>query len=184
MSFHPTRIEMELVSPTEFPSVGKMAGEIWPEVYATIITPSQIQYMLERMYAPETIAREVKEKGIHYYWINLQGKSVGFLAFGPVKSGATCHLHKLYLLSSQQGRGIGSAALNWVIHHLAETEASSLELRVNRHNRAAITCYERNGFKKIAEDCLEIGGGFVMDDYLMSHPLTPDKVDFSIAQGD
>ena len=42
-----------------------------------------------------------------------------------------------------------------------------MRLRVNRHNDAAIRAYRRAGFVIVASDCLPIGGGFVMDDYLM-----------------
>ena len=42
-----------------------------------------------------------------------------------------------------------------------------LHLNVNRHNSAAIRAYERNGFHKANEMVTDIGGGFVMDDYIM-----------------
>jgi ribosomal protein S18 acetylase RimI-like enzyme len=54
---------------------------------------------------------------------------------------------------------------------LAGSGARTLELRVNRHNAAAIGFYRKNGFTAFADDCREIGGGYVMDDYLMRRDL-------------
>jgi ribosomal protein S18 acetylase RimI-like enzyme len=80
-------------------------------------------------------------------------------------------LHKCYLLPETQGRGLGSKALELLCALLVAVGASSVELRVNRHNRSAIGFYGKNGFLTYAEDCREIGGGFVMDDFLMRRDL-------------
>jgi len=172
------------VHPADYPAIRQLAEEIWPEVYASIITPAQIDYMIERMYARETIAREVQQEGIRYEWITLHDEKIGILSYGPVRRGVPCFLHKLYVTPSRHGRGIGSAALRSLLEQLEKAGSSHLDLRVNRKNESAIRCYQRNGFEKVAEDCLEIGDGFVMDDFVMSHPLNGDKLDFSIAQKD
>lgn len=162
------------ISPVEshdYTAVREMALSIWPEVYREIISPEQIAYMIERMYAPETIASEVENSGIHYDWILNSDIRIGFLAYGPLQVGEACTLHKLYLLPAKRGLGLGSFALQHLIARLKPLRINELSLRVNRHNEAAIRCYERNGFLKTAEDCLDIGGGYLMDDFLMSHPL-------------
>lgn len=159
------------VEPTDFDEVRKMAKKIWPEVYRRIISEEQIEYMIERMYSPRIIASEVIESGYFYDWIICNDDRVGFLAYGPVCKGEECGLHKLYLLPEVHGAGIGSCALRYIVEKLRLAEVSLLTLRVNRHNAAAIRCYERNGFQITGKDRLDIGGGHVMDDYLMSHQL-------------
>ena len=42
-------------------------------------------------------------------------------------------------------------------------------------NAPAIATYQRHGFAIVATDCADIGGGFVMDDYVMSRPTGPDN---------
>jgi ribosomal protein S18 acetylase RimI-like enzyme len=44
----------------------------------------------------------------------------------------------------------------------------SLALNVNKQNAAAIAAYRRNGFSVREEMVIDIGGGFVMDDYIMA----------------
>ena len=43
----------------------------------------------------------------------------------------------------------------------------AIYLTVNRNNRHAYEVYLAKGFKVIAEECADIGFGFVMDDYIM-----------------
>jgi ribosomal protein S18 acetylase RimI-like enzyme len=40
-------------------------------------------------------------------------------------------------------------------------------LAVNKHNAQAIAAYRKNGFRVADAVVKDIGGGFVMDDYIM-----------------
>jgi ribosomal protein S18 acetylase RimI-like enzyme len=42
---------------------------------------------------------------------------------------------------------------------------------VNKGNHRAIACYRRHGFVEEASVVNDIGGGYVMDDYVMVRPL-------------
>jgi ribosomal protein S18 acetylase RimI-like enzyme len=44
----------------------------------------------------------------------------------------------------------------------------SIWLQVNKRNHGAIGFYRSAGFEVVREAVFEIGGGFVMDDYLMA----------------
>lgn len=154
------------VAAEEVGAVAAMASRIWPSAYGAILPPGQIDYMLSQMYAPARLFQD-REDGIALLWILLEGERTGFLAAGPVAPDGACPLHKLYLLPGSQRSGIGSQALARLCERLAGSGARALELRVNRHNTAAIAFYRKNGFSVFAEDCHPIGGGFVMDDYLM-----------------
>lgn len=158
------------VSSAEAAAVSDMAARIWPAAYGAILPPGQIDHMLAWMYDPERIRRDLAE-GVAFLWILDRGSRAGFLAAGPVEPGAPCPLHKCYLLPEAQGRGLGSKALELLCERLAAAGASAVELRVNRHNRAAIGFYGKNGFSTYAEDRREIGGGYVMDDFLMRREL-------------
>jgi RimJ/RimL family protein N-acetyltransferase len=49
--------------------------------------------------------------------------------------------------------------------------ARRLILSVNKRNTKAITAYKRNGFVIVESVVTDIGGGFVMDDYVMARDL-------------
>ena len=159
-------IAFSAVAPLDAELIESLARDIWPEVYADIITPDQIDYMLGMMYDPEVIRGEILEKGIRYLLVHLGEESVGFAAFGPLRNGEVCFLHKIYVKPERQGGGIGTRILREVERQIRDGGGAGLELRVNRNNESAIGFYRRNGLEIVKEDCADIGGGFVMDDYV------------------
>lgn len=161
-------ISLKKITSAEAADVESMARRIWPDAYREIITREQIDYMLGWMYAPAAIAAEITERGIHYYWIDLGGETVGFLAVGPVLPDKPAMLHKCYLLNEKHGCGLGTKALEAIFELLAEAGVPRLDLRVNRHNLSAVSFYRKNGFRIVEEDVADIGCGFVMDDFIMS----------------
>lgn len=163
-------IQLAVLGEGEAGDLGAMAARIWPSVYGELLPPGQIEYMLGRMYSEETICRERRE-GVDYRWIEEEGERLGFLAFGPVVSGEVCPLHKCYLLETARGRGVGGSALGRLFGELEGAGVPCVELRVNRHNAGAIAFYQKNGFVRTAEDRLDIGGGFVMDDWILRRTL-------------
>ena len=163
-------VELVAAAGSEAEAVAEMAARIWPAAYGAILPPGQIGYMLAWMYDPARLRRELDE-GRQLRWILHEGQRVGFVGFGPVSTGAPCALHKFYLLPERQGLGLGSAAMDLLCAGLVDAGAGSVELRVNRHNHRAIAFYRRKGFAVRGEDRLDIGGGFVMDDYLMEAVL-------------
>jgi ribosomal protein S18 acetylase RimI-like enzyme len=48
-------------------------------------------------------------------------------------------------------------------------------LAVNKSNRSAISAYLKHGFRVGDAVVKDIGGGFVMDDYIMVKPLVSDQ---------
>tara|TARA_R110000850_G_scaffold207995_4_gene334072 strand:- start:910 stop:1359 length:450 start_codon:yes stop_codon:yes gene_type:complete len=149
-----------------------MAAQIWPSVYSSIISSDQISFMLDWMYSPETMQQEISREGIVYHWITLQERPIGFLAVGPILPDTASMLHKCYILSEEQGNGHGTTALNKLSDQLREADVTTLRLRVNRKNQPAIHFYQRYGFETESEDLLDIGHGFVMDDYIMALTLS------------
>lgn len=164
-------VELTPVTPDELVLVNEMAAKIWPTAYREINSPEQTSYMLELMYSPQAIKQDLAE-GVIYQWIICHDKPVGFIAAGPIICGEPCVLHKCYVLTEAQGSGSGKAALRLLFARLCKEGTSLLKLRVNRKNSRAIGFYQSLGFSIEAEDILDIGGGFVMDDYVMIRYLT------------
>lgn len=145
------------------------AEPIWRESYRGMISSAQIRYMLDKGYAPKIIRSEIKDRGIDYRWIETaDGERSGYLACESARDSASAFLHKFYLIPSLHGAGLAPIAMNGLKTLLLETGIRQISLRVNRTNQRAIRFYRKNGFEVTGEDCLPIGEGFVMDDYLMS----------------
>ena len=149
------------------PAIEKLAGVIWRAVYPGIITDAQIDYMLARMYAQEVLREDLQQQ-VRYVRLLMGGELAGFAAYGPAAGDAVMKLHKLYLHPSRHGRGLGSRLLQHCEREVRRLGARRLILNVNRRNAQAIAAYQRNGFRIVEEVRVDIGQGFVMDDFIMA----------------
>jgi ribosomal protein S18 acetylase RimI-like enzyme len=165
--------EIEIVRAVEkdLPDISEAAAAIWRTVYPAIITEEQIEYMLRMMYEVDVLQRDMAA-GVRYERIVAPGGMIGFAAWGPTPEAGVCKLHKLYLYSVWQGRGIGSHTLRHVMEEAKRAGMTRMTLNVNKNNFLAIAAYERNGFEIVESVCDDIGAGFVMDDYVMARAIT------------
>ncbi|MCE9518894.1 MAG: GNAT family N-acetyltransferase [Verrucomicrobia bacterium] len=152
--------------------ISRLAHVIWPEVYPSIISVAQIDYMLGKSYSVKVLEEDITTRSVHYALIREGSENIGYVAWEALTTTDTAFLHKLYLLPQRHGQGIGAQALQWVEDAARERGLSRITLRVNRLNSRAIRAYVRAGFHFASEVCTEIGDGFVMDDYIMTKPLT------------
>jgi ribosomal protein S18 acetylase RimI-like enzyme len=67
--------------------------------------------------------------------------------------------------------GLGSRLLEHVSGRARVAGCTTLILAVNKRNEGAIATYRRNGFAVREAVRVEIGGGFVMDDFIMAKSL-------------
>ena len=156
---------------TDIPILRSLAERICSESYADIISPEQVAFMLAWMYSAETIGREISE-GVHWEIVRLDAGDAGFLSITYSPSGVA-KLHKLYLLPTHHGKGLGQEMLKRVFALAAERGSREVRLQVNKANLQAQRAYERFGFVRVEEAVFEIGGGFVMNDYIMSCNIIP-----------
>ena len=154
----------------ELPALASLARRVWRIHYPGIITEGQIDYMLDRGYAIPTLEAEL-DAGIAFPLLWSDGKLVGLASFGPGGQPGEVKLHKLYLDPDFHRRGLGQQLLNWI-----ETEASGhgfkrIILQVNKQNAKAIAAYRRRGFTVRTSLVVDIGQGYLMDDYLMEKDI-------------
>lgn len=164
-------ITFSALQPEEIDTLIPLAHAIWHAHYPGIITVEQIDYMLSRGYTGEVIADEIEHQGITWLTIREQMTMIGFISVGPYGEGVM-KLHKLYLLPRYHGQGIGKRALAEVERMAQSQKASKLVLNVNRHNHKAISAYQRAGWHIEDEVVIDIGSGYVMNDFVMAKQLT------------
>jgi ribosomal protein S18 acetylase RimI-like enzyme len=163
----------QIIQATEacLPAISGLAGVIWRACYPGIITRAQIDYMLARMYSLDVLREEIHSQGVRYDQLLVGGKLAGFASYGPTSEPGVMKLHKLYLLPEMHNRGLGSRLLQHVEREVRAGAGRRLILSVNKRNTRAIAAYRRNGFVIAESVVTDIGGGFVMDDYIMTKEL-------------
>ena len=169
----PAQINIEIIGAEQLPIVRTLAHRIWPQVYPSIISHEQIDYMLRQRYELAALIADIELKGGCYALIKADAQPLGYIHIEPRPAASDLFLHKLYLLPEAAGRGIGAAALRWVEAQARQHAAPAIRLTVNKHNTNAIRAYLRAGYTFEADIITDIGNGFVMDDYQMLRSLDP-----------
>lgn len=162
-------IEIASLRLDEAEAVVDLAGRVWRAHYPGIITPAQIEYMLAQRYRP-VLVRQFMARGDIWLAARVQGELVGFAHGHPLTEG-DYKLDKLYVDLDRQRQGIGGALIRELAARAARLGVSRLVLRVNRQNQNAIAAYLKHGFTVATIHLEDIGGGFIMDDYVMTKDL-------------
>jgi ribosomal protein S18 acetylase RimI-like enzyme len=152
-------------TPSDFQAIRDVVYEVWPIAYREMITQEQIAYMLTMMYSDESLMRQVTEEQCVFLVCESPDRIEGFASYSDLGNGIY-KLHKLYVYTTMHGRGVGKVLLQEVKEAVVRAGGSSIELQVNKRN-VAQHFYRKQGFEIERELVLDIGDGFVMDDFIM-----------------
>ncbi|MBL0144465.1 MAG: GNAT family N-acetyltransferase [Chitinophagaceae bacterium] len=145
--------------------IRQLTFSIWPDTYSNIISKEQIDYMLDMMYSPASLQKQLTEDDCTFIITYDDDKPVAFASYNEIEL-QVWKLNKLYILSNQQGKGIGRYMINYIVTEIQKQDAKTLQLQVNKQNPAKYF-YEKIGFTVAKDFVFDIGNGFVMDDYIM-----------------
>lgn len=120
------------------------------------------------------ITEQLALEGYRYFLMEDEGRAVGYCGVQP--RDGRLFLSKVYLLHEARGQGrfrqmLGIPGADCA----ARSGARTIWLTVNRRNERAIGAYRRAGFREVRAQVTDIGGGYVMDDYVMELETTPQK---------
>ena len=159
------------VEAADIDALAVLAREIWHAHYAAIISLAQIEYMLEQRYAPAILRRELRLEGLWWDKLVAGGKMAGFASYYLTGVPGEMKIDKLYVHPLYQRRGYGKAMIERAHQVALVRGCDRLVLAVNRNNAIAIAAYLKHGFRVAGAAVKDIGGGFVMDDYLMERTV-------------
>jgi GNAT superfamily N-acetyltransferase len=158
-------------TPKDFKTIQQIAHTAWPSAYGEILSKSQIDFMLESMYALDVLNTNFNNKKHRFLLLNEFENPIGFASYEHHYLDTNCtRLHKLYLLPENQGKGFGKLLLDRIVALAKENKSDKISLNVNRFNKACVF-YQKMGFEIVAEENLFIGNGYFMEDYKMEKKL-------------
>lgn len=158
--------------PDDIPEIRRMAEVAFRDTYRLILSPDQMDYMMDMMYSEESLRKQFLVDG-HIFHIDPGKGYVSFRRDGLSTQGFPLfHLEKLYVMPAFQKTGLGRELFASVVSAIKDTVqgAATVELNVNRHN-PAVGFYEHLGMIKARSGDFPIGNGFFMNDYIMSMDL-------------
>ncbi len=159
------------IDSTAIPAIQAIAKEVWPKTFGDILSAEQIIYMMDMMYSTDSLKRQMGELGHRYILAREDEKPVGYVSYETGYQGKSwTKVHKIYVLSTMHGRGVGRLLMERVAAIARAQGDTQLSLNVNRNN-PAIDFYLRVGFEIIDREDIDIGNGYLMEDYIMNRRL-------------
>ena len=177
----------------DIPAIREMADVVFRQTYREILSPAQMEYMMNMMYSVQSLEAQMLREG-NIFFIEDGGGYVSYRPDGWTEDGRErFHLEKLYVLPEHQGTGLGRRLFETVLIEAkaaggaeatsrtaatapiangatakaTESATIRIELNVNRNN-PALGFYKHMGMRRDREGDFPIGGGFYMNDYIMA----------------
>ncbi len=148
----------------------EIAFQTWPDTYGKILSQEQIAYMLDQMFSFSALTKRWKD-GATYLIAKENGFLYGFL---DVKISDTepaiAKLERLYVVPAEQQKGVGKTLLKEAENKMKAAGVQKMVLNVNRKNKAK-GFYEKFGYTVTGEEDIDIGNGFLMEDFKMEKHL-------------
>ena len=163
-------IQINPASKEDLKIVKSIAQRTWPDTFGEILSPEQIDYMLNLLYDLALLEKQITQ-GHTFLLADEGGEKLGFTGIEINQKPGKTKIHKIYILPTAQGKGVGKKLINAIKEIALRNEQSSLLLNVNKYNQGAIDFYEYLGFVNIKSEIIDIGNGYVMDDYVFELKL-------------
>jgi GNAT superfamily N-acetyltransferase len=144
---------------SEIAVIAVLAREIWYEYYVALIGRAQVDYMVEKFQSTPAMLEQLAQ---------------GYVYFAIQPQQDRLFISKLYLQRGERGRGTGRRTLEFIERTARALALDYLSLTVNKGN-PAVASYQRWGFRIVEAIVVDIGGGFVMDDFRMEKPVESSR---------
>lgn len=150
----------------DIPIIQEIAHITWPITYGSILSKAQLDYMLDLMYSDASLLEQFKVKPL-FFLAYEDDVCLGFTSCeNNYLNNKVTRIHKIYILPETQGKGVGKLLIEKVIAIAKENQSEVISLNVNKFNKA-VSFYKKIGFEIVAEEDLDIGDGYLMEDYKM-----------------
>ncbi len=156
-------------SDSDIQNIANLAVLIWNEHYVPIIGQNQVDYMVERFQSFEAMKSQIVE-GFEYYGLIQKNKLIGYCSI--LAKGKSLFISKIYVDKTYRGQQNGSFMMNKLKDLALSRGLKQFRLTVNKNNTSSIRFYENQGFKINRPLTIDIGQGYVMDDYELVKDLT------------
>jgi N-acetylglutamate synthase-like GNAT family acetyltransferase len=153
---------------SDIPVIQQIAEKAWRPTYAHILSEEQTLYMLDMMYGTDVLMEQIGSR-IEFYMAENENQVIGYFSI-EITEADKMKLHKIYLHPMQKSKGAGSKIIDFIKQLAIQKNVQKIELNVNKLN-SAVQFYEKKGFLRAKEMVLDIGNGYVMDDYVMQLSL-------------
>ena len=110
--------------------INEMAQIVFPATYQEILSKEQLDYMMDWMYSPKNLRKQIEEEGHIYYIAYKDGEAAGYVSIQP-EGEHLFHLQKIYVLPRFQGCRLGKALFEQAVKAIKEIHPGPCEMHLN-----------------------------------------------------
>lgn len=165
-------VRISPVAVDDVEAVAALARVVWQDAYPAIITQAQIDYMLDQRYNTPRLLEELATPGIWWDKVQVDDALAAFSSTLLTSTPGEMKLDKLYVDPARQRLGLGARLIDHVSGRALAQGCHTLILAVNKRNEPAIAAYRKHGFVEREAVRVDIGNGFIMDDFIMAKSLS------------
>jgi diamine N-acetyltransferase len=151
----------------DVPALSALARRTWADAFGSSLSPEELAAELEETRSEEYFRTA---RGVHTILVaELDGELVGYVQFGDVTipeidaRRGDRGLHRVYVDTELQGRGIGCALMDAALSHPRLADAERIYLAVWEENEPAMRLYTTLGFRAVGTTRFTIGGEAMED---------------------
>jgi RimJ/RimL family protein N-acetyltransferase len=155
----------------EINELANIACTIWNEFFPSLIGQNQVDYMIKKFQSDDAIGAQIAD-GYQYFLITEEHNVIGYIGIVSIPNTKTMQISKFYILKDWRGKGYAREIIIKISSLAMSVDCNKLYLTVNKYNSSSIAAYQKLGFITIGELVMDIGNGFVMDDFEMEKKIT------------
>ncbi|MFQ8625834.1 MAG: GNAT family N-acetyltransferase [Candidatus Gastranaerophilaceae bacterium] len=114
--------------------LASLASSIWHEYWTCILSPEQIDYMVENFQSEHAIKNQIENENYTYYFIVSDGEKAGY--FGISNKKEYLFLSKLYIKKEYRNQGLGKKHLKNQTIVTAQPHTSNSKQIQYKHNKS------------------------------------------------
>jgi len=151
--------ELQEVVASDLPALEEYSWILWRAAYEPHLFDSGVSQLLwARSYSRPALEMAL-ENGEEMFWVMMDGKRAGFLAYRLEAANRRMRLSKIYLHPDYWSWGLGGWLLGLVTKAALNAGVRVIDLYVFRRNQRAVRAYQRAGFRVAREELTDLGGG-------------------------
>ena len=156
-------------SDKDIQEIADLAEEIWSQHFTPIIGEAQVNYMLDKFQSYPALKEQIGQGGYEYYRLFSSRTPAGYMGIHPEDD--ALFLSKLYIKKDCRGKHLATEAFKFLIKLCKDRGLKRIWLTCNKYNDNTLAVYNHLGFVITDEQAADIGGGFVMDDYILTYTI-------------
>jgi ribosomal protein S18 acetylase RimI-like enzyme len=164
-------VKVRPVAEADLPALAELAKRTWLDAFGDSVSPEEAAAEVEETRSPEYFRTALLTDTILV--AEEDGELVGYVKFGDVRiPEVDVHpgdqgLHRVYVETAKQGRGIGRQLVRTALSHPRLRGATQVYLEVWEENPAALALYESFGFCAVGTTQVTVGSRYVGEDLVM-----------------